>query len=125
MKQLLEYKLTSFPLANFCCNCSGLWLVQTQSDTCGRKGRNDPDHALTKCRLERKRKVANKMRSLRASKGINAKPPAKQESLSGKDEEPTDSQMNSFTMKAIDVGHQCNSRVVGTEEVSNMKLFPK
>ena len=69
---------------------------------------NDPDHALTKCRLERKRKVADKMRSLRASKGINAEPPAKQKSPPGRDEEPTDRQVSSFTMEAIDVGHHCH-----------------
>ena len=69
---------------------------------------NDLDHALTKCRLERKRKVADKMRSLRTNKGINAKPPEKQ-SPPGRDEEPTDSQVSSFlTMEAIDVGHHCH-----------------
>ena len=69
---------------------------------------NDADHALTKCRLERKRKVLDKMRSLRASKCINAEPPAKQKSPPGRDEEPTDSQVSSFTMEAIDVGHHCH-----------------
>ena len=72
---------------------------------------NDPDHALTKCRLERKRKVADKMRPLlRASEGklINAEPPAKQKSPPGRDEEPTDSQVSSFTTEAIDVGHHCH-----------------
>ncbi|KAK2567674.1 hypothetical protein P5673_008530 [Acropora cervicornis] len=57
---------------------------------------NDPSHALTKCRLERKRKVADKMRSLRASKDTNAEPPAKQKST-GRDEKPTDSQMIPYT----------------------------
>ena len=47
---------------------------------------NDPDHALTKCRLERKRKVADKMRSLRAGEGMNAEPPEKQKSPPGRDE---------------------------------------
>ena len=72
---------------------------------------NDPDHALTKCRLERKRKVADKMRSLRASKGINAEPPAKQKSppgRPGRHEEPTDRQVSSFTTEAIEVGHHCH-----------------
>ena len=53
---------------------------------------NDPDHALAKCHLERKRRVADKMRSLLcASKGklINAEPPAKQKCPPGRDEEPT------------------------------------
>ena len=66
---------------------------------------NDPDNALTECRLERKQKVADKMRSLHASKDTNAEPPAKQKSP-GRDEEPTDSQVSSFTMEAIDVGHR-------------------
>ena len=70
---------------------------------------NDADHALTKCRSERKRKVADKMRSLRASKGINAEPPEKQKSPPGRGEEPRDSQVSSFlTMEAIDVGHHCH-----------------
>ena len=88
---------------------------------------NDPDQALTKRRLQRKRKVADKMSSLRSSnKGINAEPPAKQKSPPGRDEEPTDSQVSSFAMEAIDVDIivSCNSRVVGTQEVSNMKLLP-
>lgn len=68
---------------------------------------NDPSHALTKCRLERKRKVADKMLSLRASKDTNAEPPAKQKST-GRDEKPTDSQVSSFTMDAIDVGYHCH-----------------
>ena len=56
------------------------------------KKENDPDQALSKCRLERKRKVADKMRSLRSSnKGINAEPPAKQKSPPGRDEESTES----------------------------------
>ena len=68
---------------------------------------NDPSHALTKCRLERKRKLADKMRSLRAGKDTNAEPPAKQQSP-GRDEEPTDSQVSSYTMDAIDIGYHCH-----------------
>ena len=64
---------------------------------------NDPDQALTKRRLERKRKVADKMSSLRS----NVQPPSKQKSPPGGDEEPTDSQVSSFAMEAIDVGHHC------------------
>ena len=75
----------------------------------GKENDRDPDHALTTCRLERKRKVADKMRSLRASKGINAEPPEKQKSPPGRDEEATDSQVSSFlTTEAIDVGHHCH-----------------
>ena len=59
---------------------------------------NDPSHALTKCRLERKRKVAE---------DTNGEPPAKQKST-GRDEKPTDSQVSSFTMDAIDVGYHCH-----------------
>ena len=70
---------------------------------------SDPDHGVTKCCLERrKRTVADKMRSLRASKGINAKPLKKQKSPPGRDEEPTDSQVSSFILEAIDVGHHCH-----------------
>ena len=70
---------------------------------------SDPDHGLTKCRLERrKRTVADKMHSLRTSKGINAEPPEKQKSPAGRDEEPTDSQVSSFIMEVIDVGHHCH-----------------
>ena len=72
---------------------------------------NDPGHALTKCRLEWKRKVADKMRSLlRASKGklINAETPAKQKSPPGRDVEPTDRQVSSFSMETIDIGHHCH-----------------
>ena len=76
------------------------------ADAAGKE--NDPDNALTKCRLERKRKVAAKMRSLRASKGINAEPPAKQKSPPGRDEEPKDSLVSSFTIEGIDVGHHCH-----------------
>ena len=70
---------------------------------------SDPDHGLTKCRLDRrKRTVTNKMRSLHTSKGINAEPPEKQKRPPGRDEEPTDSQVSSFIMEAIDVGHHCH-----------------
>ena len=72
---------------------------------------NDPDHALTKCRLENKRKVADKMRSLlrmRKGKFVNAEPPPTQKSPPGRDKEPTDSQVSSFTMEAIDVGRHCH-----------------
>ena len=65
----------------------------------------------TKCRLERKQKVADKVHSLlRASKGklINAEPPGKQKSPPAKEEEPTDSQVSSFTIEATDVGHHCH-----------------
>ena len=69
---------------------------------------NDPDHTLRKSRLERKRKVADKMGSSNASKGINVEPPAKQKSPPGRDKEPTDSQVSSFTTEAIDVGCHCH-----------------
>ena len=101
------------------CSFPSLWLISVATSLVfglsrhkvahmtGKK--NDPDHALTKCRLERKRKVADKMRSLRSSnKGINAEPPTKQTSPPGSDEEPTDSQVSSFTLEAIDVGHHCH-----------------
>ena len=106
---------------NSTCSLPSLWLISVTTalvfglsrhkvaHAAGKE--NDPDHALTKCRLERKRKVTDKMRSLlRASEGklINAEPPAKQESPPGRDEEPTDSQVRSFTMEVIDVGHHCH-----------------
>ena len=72
---------------------------------------NDPDHAPTKCHLEKKRKVAEKMRSLlrmRKGKLINVEPPTTQKSTPGRDKEPTDSQVSSFTMEAIDVGRHCH-----------------
>ena len=47
------------------------------------------------------------MRSLRAGKDTNAEPPAKQQSP-GRDEEPTDSQVSSYTMDAIDIGYHCH-----------------
>ena len=100
------------------CSFPSLWLISVATSLVfglsrhkvahmtGKK--NDPDHALTKCRLERKRNFADKMCSLRASKGINAEPPTKQTSPPGSDEEPTDSQVSSFTLEAIDVGHHCH-----------------
>lgn len=68
---------------------------------------NNLDHALTKCCLERKQKVTNKMHSLCASKDMNAEPPVIRKSP-GRDEEPTDSQVSSFTMEYIDAGHHCH-----------------
>ena len=103
------------------CSLPSLWLISVTTALVfvlsrhkvahAARKENDPDHALTKCRLEIKRKVADKMRSLlRAIEGklINAEPPAKQTSPPRRDEEPTDSQVSRFTMEAIDVGHHCH-----------------
>jgi len=57
----------------------------------GKENDGHPDHALTNCRLERKRNVAAKMRVLRTSKGIYVEPPEKEKSPPGRYEVPTDS----------------------------------